>query len=142
MQSTSLLEEVGRVSVPVVLKRGISSTLRELLASAETILEQGNQDVVLCECGIRTFESVSRTTLDLGAIMALKDRTHLPVMVDPTQCVTQAHRTRPLVQACREVGADGAILQVALNKSESKRYALRMEHLVEIMNGPPTANGE
>ena len=95
MQSTSLLEEVGRVSVPVVLKRGISSTLRELLISADTILERGNQDVVLCERGIRTFESVSRTTLDLGAIMALKDRTHLLVVVDPTQCVTQAHRFAP-----------------------------------------------
>ena len=142
MQSTSLLEEVGRVSVPVVLKRGISSTLRELLVSADTILERGNQDVVLCERGIRTFESVSRTTLDLGAIMALKDRTHLPVVVDPTQCVTQAHRIRPLVRACREVGADGAILQVDPNKSESKRYALGMEHLVEIMNGSPPGNGE
>ena len=135
MQNTSLLEEVGRASVPVVLKRGISATLRELLASAQIILEQGNQDVVLCERGIRTFESVSRTTLDLGAIMALKDRTHLPVMVDPTQCVTRAHRVRPLLEACRQIGAHGAILQVDFNESESKRYALGMDHLVEIMNG-------
>ena len=74
--------------------------------------------------------------------MALKDRTHLPVVVDPTQCVTQAHRIRPLVRACREVSADGAILQVDPNKSESKRYALGMEHLVEIMNGSPPGNGE
>ena len=133
MQSTGLLEEVGRVSVPVVLKRGISSTLRELLVSAETILERGNQDVILCECGIRTFESVSRTTLDLGAIMALKDRTHLPVMVDPTHCVTRAHRIRPLVEASREVGANGAILQVDLDESDSKRHALGMEHLMDIM---------
>ena len=133
MQNTSLLEEVGRVSVPVILKRGISSTLRELMVSAETILKRGNQDVVLCECGIRTFESVSRTTLDLGAIMALKDRTHLPIMIDPTQCVTRAHRIHPLLEACREVGADGAILQVDLDAS--KRSALGMEHLIEIMNG-------
>ncbi len=134
MQNTSLLEAVGRVSVPVVLKRGISATLRELLVSAETILERGNQDVVLCERGIRTFESVSRTTLDLGAIMALNDRTHLPVLVDPTQCVTRAHRIRPLVEACREIGAHGAILQVDLNKGESKPYALGMEHLIDIIH--------
>ena len=134
MQNASLLEEVGRVSVPVVLKRGVSSTLRELLVSADTILGRGNQDVVLCERGIRTFESVSRTTLDLGAIMALKDRTRLPVMVDPTQCVTRAHRIRPLVEACREIGADGAILQVDLTESESKRHMLTMEHLVEIIS--------
>ena len=135
MQNANLLEEVGRVSVPVILKRGISATLRELLASAQTIMEQGNQDVVLCERGIRTFESASRTTLDLGAIMALRDRTHLPVMVDPTQCVTRAHRIHPLVEACREIGAHGAILQVDFDTSESKRHALRMEHLVDIMNG-------
>ena len=135
MQTTSLLEEVGRVSIPVVLKRGVSSTLTELLASAETILEQGNQDVILCERGIRTFESVSRTTLDLGAVMALKEKIHLPVLVDPTQCVTQAHRIPPLVQACRTVGADGAILRVGLDKQDSPRNVMGMDHLIEIMNG-------
>ncbi len=139
MQTTNLLEELGRVSVPVVLKRGISSTLRELLASAETILEEGNQDVVLCERGIRTFESASRTTLDLGAIMALKHRTHLPVIVDPSQSVTRAQRVRPLIEACRQVGADGAMVQVNFNRREGRRHLPGIKHLAEIMNGSTEA---
>lgn len=134
MQTVSLLEELGRVSVPVVLKRGVSSTLKEFLASAETILKQGNQDVVLCEGGIRTFESTSRTTLDLGSILELKDKTHLPVIVDPSLCVTLPERYQPLLEACRELGANGAILQVDPSQKDRHNHALDLAHLVKIIN--------
>ena len=113
MQNLSLLEAAGRASVPIVLERNISSTVQELLSSANTILKLGNQQVILCEGGIRTSESGSRATIDLGAVLTLKEETRFPVFVDPTQCVTHPDRIPPLVNAAQHVGADGAVIQLA-----------------------------
>jgi 3-deoxy-7-phosphoheptulonate synthase len=112
MQNYTLLTEVGRAGRPVLLKRGLSATLDELLMSAEYILKEGNTDVMLCERGIRTFETAYRFTLDLMAIPVLKERTHLPVIVDPSHAAGRRDLVPSLSMAAAAAGADGIVVEV------------------------------
>lgn len=112
MQNFALLKEVGKTHIPVLLKRGMSSTLKELLMSAEYIMSQGNYDVILCERGIRTFEDYTRNTCDLSAVPALKEMSHLPVIVDPSHGTGIRSLVTPLAKAAVAVGADGLIIEV------------------------------
>jgi len=112
MQNFSLLAEVGRAPKPVLLKRGPSATIRELLLAAEHIMSQGNCNVILCERGIRTFETATRNTLDIAAIPVLKEQTHLPVIVDPSHASGRASLVIPLALAAVAAGADGLIVEV------------------------------
>jgi 3-deoxy-7-phosphoheptulonate synthase len=112
MQNFALLSELGRVQRPVLLKRGLSATLKELLMAAEYVMAQGNRDVILCERGIRTFETATRNTLDVGAIPVLKAETHLPVLVDPSHAGGRADLVAPLAFAAVAAGADGLLIEV------------------------------
>jgi 3-deoxy-7-phosphoheptulonate synthase len=112
MQNFDLLKEVGKVKKAVLLKRGISATIEELLLSAEYILSGGNMDVILCERGIRTFETSTRNTLDISAVPVLKQETHLPVIVDPSHAAGRADLVPALAAAAVAVGADGLIVEV------------------------------
>jgi 3-deoxy-7-phosphoheptulonate synthase len=113
MQNYGLLEVVGRMGKPVLLKRGLSSTLDELLQAADYVLKEGNERVILCERGIRTFDTAMRFTLDLGAVPWLKLHTHLPVIVDPSHASGDRRLVGPLSRAAAAVGADGIIVEVA-----------------------------
>ncbi len=119
MQNFSLLSELGRVQRPVLLKRGLSATITELLMAAEYIMAHGNQQVVLCERGIRTFETATRNTLDVAAIPVLKRETHLPVIVDPSHAGGQASLVPALSFAALAAGADGLIVEVHPNPEEA-----------------------
>ena len=112
MQNFRLLKELGRAGKPVLLKRGMSATYNDLLMSAEYILNEGNADVVLCERGIRTFETGTRNTLDLNAVPYLKERTHLPVIVDPSHGTGLRDMVLPMAKAATAAGADGLIIEV------------------------------
>jgi len=112
MQNFSLLSELGKVQRPVLLKRGHSATIQELLMAAEYVMAQGNRDVILCERGIRTFETATRNTLDVAAIPVLKAETHLPVLVDPSHAGGRADLVAPLAFAAVAAGADGIIVEV------------------------------
>jgi 3-deoxy-7-phosphoheptulonate synthase len=112
MQNFSLLSELGRVQRPVLLKRGLSGTVKELLMAAEYVMAQGNRDVILCERGIRTYETATRNTLDVAAIPVLKQETHLPVIVDPSHAGGRADLVAPLAFAAVAAGADGLIVEV------------------------------
>ena len=112
MQNFELLKELGRVRKPVLLKRGFANTIEELLMSAEYIMSGGNADVILCERGIRTFETSTRNTLDISAIPVLKSKTHLPVFVDPSHASGAAWLVEPLSMAAVAAGADGLIIEV------------------------------
>jgi 3-deoxy-7-phosphoheptulonate synthase len=112
MQNYALLSEVGRAGLPVLLKRGLSATLEELLMAAEYILKEGNPNVILCERGIRTFETAYRFTLDITAIPALKEMTHLPVIVDPSHAPGRRSLVPALSMAAAAAGADGIIVEV------------------------------
>ncbi len=112
MQNFALLSELGRVQRPVLLKRGMSATVKELLMAAEYIMAHGNSNVVLCERGIRTFETATRNTLDVSAIPVLKRETHLPVLVDPSHAGGDADLVAPLSFAAIAAGADGLIIEV------------------------------
>jgi 3-deoxy-7-phosphoheptulonate synthase len=112
MQNYPLLAEIGRSARPVLLKRGLSSTLDELLMAAEYVLNEGNPHVMLCERGIRTFETAYRFTLDLMAVPVLKERTHLPVIVDPSHAAGRRELVGPLSLAAAAAGADGIIVEV------------------------------
>ena len=112
MQNYSLLAEIGRSGRPALLKRGLSSTLDELLMAAEYILKEGNPNVMLCERGIRTFETAYRFTLDLMAVPVLKELTHLPIIVDPSHAAGRRDLVTPLSLAAAAVGADGIIVEV------------------------------
>jgi len=112
MQNYALLSELGRSTRPVLLKRGLSATIDELLMAAEYVLKEGNQDVVLCERGIRTFETAYRFTLDLMAIPVLKERTSLPVIVDPSHAAGRRELVEPMSLAAAAAGADGVIVEV------------------------------
>jgi 3-deoxy-7-phosphoheptulonate synthase len=112
MQNYSLLAEIGRSGRPALLKRGLSSTLEELLMAAEYILKEGNESVMLCERGIRTFENAYRFTLDLMAVPVLKELSHLPVIVDPSHAAGRRDLVLPLSLAAAAVGADGIIVEV------------------------------
>ncbi len=111
-QNTSLLKKLGRARKPVLLKRGLMATLDEFLMAAEYILAAGNERVILCERGIRTFERATRNTLDLSAVPILKERTHLPVIVDPSHAVGERRYVSPLAKAALAVGADGIMVEV------------------------------
>ncbi|HQA07782.1 MAG: 3-deoxy-7-phosphoheptulonate synthase [Syntrophomonadaceae bacterium] len=111
MQNFDLLREVGRFHKPVLLKRGMANTLEELLLSAEYILSEGNNQVILCERGIRTFENSTRNTLDLSAVPLLKQKTHLPVIVDPSHASGLRDLVAPLAKAAVAVGADGLMIE-------------------------------
>lgn len=112
MHNTPLLEEVGRTGMPVLLKRGMSATIEEFLFAAEYILSKGNMQVVLCERGIRTFETATRFTLDVGAIPMLKNITHLPVIADPSHGSGHAWMVPQLAKAAIAAGADGLLIEV------------------------------
>jgi 3-deoxy-7-phosphoheptulonate synthase len=112
MQNYALLSEVGRSNVPVLIKRGLSSTLEELLMAAEYVLKEGNPNVMLCERGIRTFETAYRFTLDLTAVPVLKELSHLPVVVDPSHAPGRRSLVEPLSLAAAAAGADGIIVEV------------------------------
>lgn len=112
MQNFSLLSEVGRTNRPVLLKRGLSATIQELLMAAEYVLAQGNHRVILCERGIRTYETATRNTLDIAAVPVLKAETHLPVIVDPSHAGGRASLVAPLAYAAVAAGADGLIIEV------------------------------
>lgn len=112
MQNFTLLNEIGKVRLPVLLKRGISATIKEFLLSAEYILKQGNEKVILCERGIRTFETTTRNTLDLSAVPILKEKTHLPVFVDPSHGTGNRNLVLPMSKAAMVAGADGVMVEV------------------------------
>ncbi|MCB0359002.1 MAG: 3-deoxy-7-phosphoheptulonate synthase, partial [Bdellovibrionales bacterium] len=112
MQNFSLLKAVGQVAKPVMLKRGMMSSLDELLYAAEYLLSHGNLQVFLCERGIRTFETSTRNTLDLSAVPILKERTHLPIIVDPAHAVGERDLVPPLAKAAKAVGADGIMIEI------------------------------
>jgi 3-deoxy-7-phosphoheptulonate synthase len=112
MQNYALLEVAGRLGKPVLLKRGLSSSLDELLQAADYVLKEGNERVILCERGIRTFETATRFTLDLSAVPWLKLHSHLPVIVDPSHAAGDRRLVEPLSRAAAAVGADGIIVEV------------------------------
>lgn len=112
VQNFSLLKEVGQTRLPVFLKRGLATTVKEFLMSAEYILAGGNQQVILCERGIRTFETATRNTLDLAAVPVLKERTHLPVVVDPSHGTGYWQYVAPMAKAAVAAGADGLMIEV------------------------------
>jgi 3-deoxy-7-phosphoheptulonate synthase len=112
MQNFELLKELGALKKPVLLKRGLANTLEELLMSAEYIMSGGNEQVILCERGIRTFETATRNTLDISAIPMLKQMTHLPVVIDPSHAAGIAKLVHPLSLAAAAAGADGLIIEV------------------------------
>lgn len=112
MQNFELLKELGKTNKPILLKRGLANTLKELLMSAEYIMAGGNENVILCERGIRTFETQTRNTLDLAAVPALHELTHLPVIVDPSHATGIARMVTPMALAATAAGADGIMIEV------------------------------
>ena len=117
MQNFELLKKVGKLDKPILLKRGLANTLQELLMSAEYIMAGGNEKVILCERGIRTFETATRNTLDLSAIPLLKTMTHLPIVVDPSHATGIASMVKPMAMAATAAGADGLMIEVHNNPS-------------------------
>ena len=115
MQNIELLKELGHCKKPILLKRGLANTLEELLMSAEYIMASGNPNVILCERGIRTFETATRNTLDISAVPMLKSRSHLPVIIDPSHACGIAWMVEPMAKAAAAVGADGLIIEVHNN---------------------------
>lgn len=144
MQNFELLKEVGKTNKPILLKRGLSSTIEELIMSAEYIMAEGNQNVILCERGIRTFETSTRNTLDLSAIPVIKRQCHLPVIVDPSHATGAWWLVEPLTKAALAVGADGIIIEVHNDPANAKcdgqqsikpeRFDALMKSLREIGN--------
>ncbi|NLH00652.1 MAG: 3-deoxy-7-phosphoheptulonate synthase [Clostridiales bacterium] len=119
MQNFELLKELGRIRKPILLKRGLANTMQELLMSAEYIMAGGNGNVILCERGIRTFETYTRNTMDVSAIPLLKEKTHLPIIADPSHGTGIASLVKPLALACTAAGADGLIIEVHNNPSKA-----------------------
>ncbi len=117
MQNFDLLKELGKTQKPVLLKRGLANTLQELLMSAEYIMSEGNENIILCERGIRTFETATRNTLDLSAVTVLHNMTHLPVVVDPSHATGKANLVAPMAYAATAAGADGIMIEVHNNPS-------------------------
>ena len=112
MQNFSLLRRVGQASKPVMLKRGMAATLEELLLAAEYIMAEGNYNVILCERGVRTFADHTRNTLDLSIVPAVQNRSHLPIIVDPSHGTGKRHKVIPMARAAVAVGADGIMVEV------------------------------
>lgn len=119
MQNFDLLREVGRSKKPVLLKRGLCNTIEEFLMSAEYIMSEGNTQIILCERGIRTFETMTRNTLDLSAVPLLKQKSHLPVIVDPSHAAGIRNLVAPLAKAAIAVGADGLMIEAHNNPAEA-----------------------
>ena len=146
MQNFDLLREVGKVDRPVLLKRGLSSTIEEWLAAAEYVVAQGNQQVILCERGIRTFESATRNTLDLSAVVVVRERSHLPIIVDPSHGTGSRPYVAPMAWAARAAGAHGLLVEVhpepakALSDAEQSlspaEFADLMRHLATVPQWP------
>jgi len=120
MQNFELLKELGRTRKSILLKRGLSATIEELLMSAEYIMSEGNSNVILCERGIRTFETYTRNTLDLSAVLAIKKLSHLPVIVDPSHAAGLWWMVEPLAKASVAVGADGIMIEVHNDPANAK----------------------
>ncbi|MDD2942860.1 MAG: 3-deoxy-7-phosphoheptulonate synthase [bacterium] len=136
MQNFSLLKEIGKTRHPVVLKRGMAATIDEWLSSAEYILAGGNSEVVLCERGIRTFETATRNTLDLNAVPVVRDRTHLPIVVDPSHGTGVRRYVKPMALAAVAAGADGLMIEVHNNPDvalSDGAQSLRPEEFRELM---------
>ena len=112
MQNFDLLKELGKTNKPILLKRGLANTLKEFLMSAEYIMSEGNQNVILCERGIRTFDTYARNTLDLTAVPVLHELSHLPVIVDPSHATGKVHLVPPMAMAAVACGADGVMVEV------------------------------
>ncbi len=144
MQNFNLLKEIGQTKKPVILKRGLSATIRELLMSAEYILSEGNFNVILCERGIRTFEQFTRNTLDISAVPAIKMLSHLPVVVDPSHATGKWGMVNPLSKAAIAAGCDGLLIEVHPNPQEAlsdgpqqllpENFAQLMKELKSIAN--------
>ena len=144
MQNFDLLKQLGKTNKPILLKRGIAATIEEWLMSAEYIMAGGNENVILCERGIRTFETYTRNTLDLSAIPAVKKLSHLPVIVDPSHAAGKYWMVEPLAKAAIAVGADGLIIEVHNDPANAlcdgpqsikpKNYAKLVEELKVIAN--------
>jgi 3-deoxy-7-phosphoheptulonate synthase len=142
MQNFSLLREIGQTRKPVILKRGLSSTIKELLMSAEYILSEGNFNVILCERGIRTFEDFTRSTLDVSAVPAVKQLSHLPIIVDPSHAAGKWGLVSPLAKAAVAAGSDGLLIEVHAKPEEAlsdgsqqllpQNFSLLMEELKRI----------
>ena len=115
MQNFDLLKELGKTDKPILLKRGLANTIQELLMSAEYIMSEGNEKVILCERGIRTFETATRNTLDVSAVAVLHNLTHLPVVVDPSHATGKANLVAPMAYAATAAGADGIMVEVHNN---------------------------
>lgn len=146
MQNFDLLRELGKVDRPVLLKRGLSSTIEEWLAAAEYVVAQGNQQVILCERGIRTFENATRNTLDLSAVVVVRERTHLPIIVDPSHGTGSRPYVAPMAWAARAAGAHGLLIEVhpdpdrALSDSDQSlsfdQFGSLMRHLGRVPQWP------
>lgn len=137
MQNFDLLKELGQVNKPILLKRGLAATLEEFVMAAEYILSHGNSQVVLCERGIRSFDSYTRNILDLGGVVALKQLTHLPVIVDPSHATGKRELVAPLAKAAIACGADGLIIECHPVPEESvsdARQALSLEAMVQLVH--------
>lgn len=136
MQNFALLKKLGEIKKPVMLKRGLSATIKEFLLSAEYIVTHGNPNVMLCERGIRTFETATRNTLDLAAVPLLGELTHLPVIVDPSHATGKRSLVRPLAKASVAVGADGLMAEVHPKPEEAWSdgpQSLRLEEFSQLM---------
>jgi len=136
MQNFVLLKELGKTKKPILLKRGMSATIEELLLSAEYILSQGNYEVILCERGIRTFENYTRNTLDLSAVPSLKRLSHLPIIVDPSHATGRWRLVSPMAKAAIAVGADGLLIEVHPDPKSSLSdgaQSLRIETFAQLM---------
>lgn len=137
MQNYILLKELSRSRKPILLKRGLSATIEEWLLSAEYLMQEGNYNVILCERGIRTFETYTRNTLDLAAIPVVKKLSHLPVVVDPSQATGRRDKVRPMARAAVAAGADGLLVEVhhdpekALSDGAQSLYPEQFEQLME-----------
>ena len=136
MQNFTMLKELGKIDKPILLKRGLSATMREFLMSAEYIMAGGNEQVILCERGIRTFETYTRNTLDVSAIPAVKKLSHLPVVVDPSHAAGLWWMVEPLAKAAVAVGADGLLIEVHNNPEAALcdgAQSLRPERFARLM---------
>jgi 3-deoxy-7-phosphoheptulonate synthase len=137
MQNFELLKALGSVKRPVLLKRGLSATIEETLMAAEYILSGGNANVILCERGIRSFDNFTRNVLDLGAVVALRQLTHLPVIVDPSHAAGKRELVADLARAAVACGADGLIIECHPEPEKSvsdARQALSLEDMIELVN--------
>ena len=137
MQNFDLLKEVGKTKTPILLKRGMSSTIEEWLMSAEYIMAGGNENIILCERGIRTFETATRNTLDLSAVPVIREKSHLPIIIDPSHATGKRDLVEPLAKAALAVGADGLMIEVHNNPAKALcdgKQSIKPDKFDEIMN--------